>query len=199
MKIHFNMQISTVNNTFNIKIFAWKNIWYVNSHLQRRKAQVKQCSTAWFDILVSVDQSVLALSYSSPIPCLCHCNYFLEYSVNSEPMWSIQTASTVISHISQVKHWEPLSKPASAAQALLLFAASPFSPGNTLCCSATPWPRLAGGCKLVFSQFPTLNPKQLWWQCKGEHKDEIPGHCSPVTKYETPDRNHQQSWKSISG
>lgn len=44
------------------------------------------------------------------------------------------------------------------AQALLLPAASPFSPCNTLCCSATPQPSLAGGCKLFSPSFPQWFP-----------------------------------------
>lgn len=192
------MQISTVNNTFSIKIFAWK-IYLVckfTSSEEKSPSQAVFNSMVWHSGISGSKCPCSVAQFTHPR--LCHCNYHLGHSVNSEPTWSIQTASTVISHISQVEHWEPLSKPASAAQVLLLPAASPFSPCNTLCCSATPWPRLAGGCKLVFSQFPTLIPKWLCWQCKGEHKDEILGHCSPATKNETPDRNHWQSWESIS-
>lgn len=134
------MQISTVNNTFNIKTFACKNIWYVNSHLQRKKSP----SQVWFDILVSVDQSVLALWHSSPIPRLCP----LAFGVLCEEGANVEHPNCLHYNLTYFPG-ETLGtsvKTASAAQALLLPAASPFSPCNTLCCSATPRPTLPRGC-----------------------------------------------------
>lgn len=126
MKIHFNRQISTVNNIFNIKIFACKN---VNSHLQRKKSQVKQWSTACFDILVSVDQSVLALWHSSLIPRLCHCN--LPFGVFCEQRANVEHLNCFHCNLTYFPH-ETLGSPVktsfSRTQALVLPAASPFSP-----------------------------------------------------------------------
>lgn len=178
MKIHFNMQISTVSNIFNIKIFACKN---VNSHLQRKKAQVKQWSTACFDILVSVDQSVLALWHSSLIPRLCHCN--LPFGVFCEQRANVEHLNCFHYNLTYFPHetlCSPVKTSFSRTQALLLPAASPFSP------CATPWPRLAGGCKLVFSQFPTLNPKRLCWHLQGRAQGRNPWALQPCDQVWNP-------------
>lgn len=163
MKIHFYMQISTVNNTFNIKTFACKNICYVNSNLQRKKAQVKQCSAVWCDILVSVDQCPCSVAqFTHPLIVSLQ----LPFGVFREQWANVEHLNCFHCNLMYFPG-ETLGTPVKIS------FSSPSPPSAccksfqslcwTLCCAATPQPRLAGGCKLVFSQFPTLIPKRLCW------------------------------------
>lgn len=125
------MQISTFSNIFNINIFACKCFWYVNNwHLQRKKKP----NTKEWELLSSIKQRGLTFSV---LKCPCSVAQFTHPSFGSvqllfeifyELTWSIWTPPTTTSPIFQMKHLEALLKPASAAQALLLPATSPFGP-----------------------------------------------------------------------
>lgn len=202
MKILFNMQISTFNDTFNIKIFACKCIWYVdNKHLQRKRSQPWRNESCWAVFNSAVWQTAWSQWFIKHPCSAAQFTHLLFESVQflfvvfCEQWNNVEhlNSSSLTSGVFQRKRLgrTPL-KAASAAQDPLLPASSPFGPCAAP--SAVP-PRHELGWRedanWFSASFPHWRPSSIAGTLQGTDKDTVLGHCSPASKFETRQKIRQ--------